>query len=173
MALAASVLVTLSQSGCGAWQAASDSTVAAYDTVFHNRGKTVDVDLTACADPNQDDAGHARSVAVRVYQLKDRKRFDDASYNDLLNSDNAVLAQDVQASMAAVINPGGSASTSQPMERDTKFVAIAAFYQTAARTGTWKLVVPKKKLPDDAPLKLTVSGGTLDISDDHTKAGKK
>ncbi|MBC8642538.1 type VI secretion system lipoprotein TssJ [Caballeronia sp. EK] len=170
---AAAMFITLSLSGCGVWQAASDSTVNAYDTVFHNRGKTVDIDLTAHADLNRDDAGHAKSVAVRVYQLKDRKRFDDASYNDLLNNDDTLLAQDVQARTAVVVNPGGSASTSQPMERETKFVAIAAFYQNVGKAGAWRLIVPTKKLPDDAPLKLTLSDRTLDISNDNAKPARK
>lgn len=169
----ASALMTLSLSACGAWQAASDSTVAAYDTAFHNRGKRVNVDLTARADLNQDDAGRPRSVAVRVYQLKDRTRFDGASYNDLLDKDGALLAPDVLSNVATVVNPGASASVSEPMRRDTKFVAIAAFYQNADKTGSWKQVVPAKKLPDGAPLKLTLAKGTLDVSEDNTNAGKK
>ena len=51
----------------------------------------------------------ATSVAVRVYQLKDRKMFDGASYEDLLGNDRTLLAQDLQASMASVLNPGASA----------------------------------------------------------------
>lgn len=158
---AACVVLTLSMSACGVWQGVSDTSVAAYDTMFHNRGKTVDIDLTAHASLNQDDAGHPTAVAVRVYQLKDRKRFDDATYSDLLSKDERVLAQDLQSRMATVVNPGGSASVSQPIERDSKFVAIAAFYRDAEKAGAWKQVVAVKKLPDNAPLKLTLADRTF------------
>lgn len=52
------------------------------------------------------------------------------------------------------MNPGASASVSQPMEPDTKYVAIVAFYRDPDSKGAWRQVVPKKKLPADAPLKL-------------------
>ncbi|WP_232471144.1 type VI secretion system lipoprotein TssJ [Caballeronia hypogeia] len=162
MGLALTVLL----SGCGVWQAASDSTVDAYDTVFHNRGKSVNVDLSAIPNLNPDDAGHPRSVAVRVYQLKDRKRFDAASFNDLLTKDDVVLEADVQARMAAVVNPGGSASMSQPMERDTKVIAIAAFYPSADKTESWKQVVAVKKLPADVPLELSLAERALSVFDE-------
>jgi type VI secretion system protein VasD len=158
-----SVILTILLSACGAWQAASDSTSNAYDTMFHNRGKTVNVDLNASAGLNQDSAGHSRPVAVRVYQLKERQRFDEASYADLVSKDTTVLASDVQASVAVVVNPGGAASVSQPMLKDTKYVAIAAFYQNFENAGSWKYVVPQKDMPTDTPLKLTLADRTVGI----------
>jgi type VI secretion system protein VasD len=159
-------------SGCGVWQAASDGTVNAYDTIFHNRGKVLSIDLAATANLNPDDSGHPRAVAVRVYQLKDRKRFDAASYPDLLVKDEIVLAPDVQAHMATVINPGGSASVSQPLEKDTEFVGIAAFYQSTDKTRAWKHVITTSKLPGVAPLTLTLESGDLELSN-GAKTAKK
>lgn len=166
--IAVSVALTLLLSGCGVWQAASNTTATAYDTVFHNLGKTVDVDLSADANVNPDSAGHPRSVAVRVYQLKDRKRFDETSHADLVSNDTTVLEPDLQSSMAVVVNPGGAASVSQPMKKDTKFIAIAAIFQTADKPATWKQIVPVKKLPANAPLKLTLTNTTLDVDRDLT-----
>ncbi|GLU33536.1 type VI secretion system lipoprotein TssJ [Trinickia caryophylli] len=148
---AASVLLL---SACGAWQSVSDASSSAYHAVFFKQVKVLDVDLSAREALNPDDAGRATSVAVRVYQLKDRAMFDGASYEDLLNNDRTVLAQDLQASMASVLNPGASASLSQPMQADTKFVAIVAFYRNPGNGGGWKYVIEKKKLSADKPLKL-------------------
>nr|WP_306805649.1 type VI secretion system lipoprotein TssJ [Caballeronia sp. BR00000012568055] len=167
-----SAILTLLLCGCGAWQAASDSTSNAYDTMFHNRGKTINIDLSASDTLNQDSAGRSRSVAVRVYQLKDRKRFDDASYADLVAKDTTVLASDVQSSMAAVVNPGGAISVSQPMMRDTKFVAVAAFYPGADKAGSWKQVIKSKTLSKDEPLKLLLADKTLSLIEE-TKSGTK
>lgn len=151
-----SAMLALLLSGCGVWQAASDKTAAVYDTVFHNLGKTVNVDLTAGENLNQDDAGRSTAVAVRVYQLKERKRFDAASFGELANQDTTVLGPDLLASTAAVVNPGGSASLSQPMIKGTEYVATAVFYQNVDKAGTWKQVVVANKLPFDAPLKLVL-----------------
>lgn len=141
-------------SACGAWQSVSDTTSNAYHAVFFRQVKVLNVDLSARDALNPDDAGRATSVAVRVYQLRDRKLFDGASYNDLLKNDRTVLAQDLLDSMAAVLNPGASASLSQPMNADSKYVAIVAFYRNPGDGGGWKYVIEKKKLDADKPLKL-------------------
>lgn len=141
-------------SACGAWQAVSDTTSGAYHAVFFKQVKVLNVDLSAREALNPDDAGRATSVAVRVYQLKDRRLFDGVSYDDLLKNDRTVLAQDLQDSMATVLNPGASASLSQPMKADSKYVAIVAFYRNPGTANEWKYVIEKKKLDVDKPLKL-------------------
>ncbi|MGF6700820.1 type VI secretion system protein VasD [Paraburkholderia sp. MM5496-R1] len=118
--------------------------------------QVLDIDLSAREALNPDDAGRATSVAVRVYQLKDRKMFDGASYDDLLKNDRTVLAQDLQASMASVLNPGASASLSQPMRADTNYVAVVAFYRNPGSGDGWKYVIEKKKLDADKPLKISL-----------------
>ncbi|KVU66766.1 type VI secretion system lipoprotein TssJ [Burkholderia ubonensis] len=144
-------------SACGAWQSVSDASTSAYRAVFFKQVKVLNVDFTARAALNPDDAGRATSVAVRVYQLKDRKMFDGASYEDLLKSDRTALAQDLQADISTIVNPGASASLSQPMQRDTKYVAIVAFYRNPGDLGAWKRVIEKKKIDADKPLKLELS----------------
>jgi type VI secretion system protein VasD len=156
-------------SACGAWQAVSDTTSGAYHAVFYKQVKVLNVDLSAREALNPDDAGRSTSLAVRVYQLKDRKMFDGVSYDDLLKKDRTVLAQDLQSSMAAVVNPGGSVSLSQPMQADTKYVAIVAFYRNPGNGDGWKYVTVKKKLSADAPLKLTLMDQELVASGDLQK----
>ena len=152
--LAMTTASALLLSACGAWQSVSDSTSNAYRAVFFKQVKVLNVDLSAREALNPDDAGRATSVAVRVYQLKDRKLFDGASYDDLLKNDRTVLAQDLQDSMAAVLNPGASASLSQPMKADSKYVAIVAFYRSPGAGNGWKQVIEKRKLDAEKPLKL-------------------
>ncbi|MGC3023949.1 type VI secretion system lipoprotein TssJ [Burkholderia sp. DN3021] len=144
-------------SGCGAWQSVSDASSNAYRAVFFKQVKVLDVDLSARVALNPDDAGRPTSVAVRVYQLKDRKLFDTASYDDLLKHDRTVLAQDLQADMSTVVSPGASASLSQPMKADTRYVAVVAFYRAPGNRDGWKRIVEKKKLDADKPLKLELS----------------
>ncbi|WP_322029173.1 type VI secretion system lipoprotein TssJ [Paraburkholderia sp. J76] len=156
-------------SGCGAWQSVSDTTSNAFHAVFYKTVKAVNVDLTARQALNPDDAGRPTSVAVRVYQLKDRKMFDGASYDDLLKNDRSVLAQDMLDSMAAAVNPGASASLTQDMKADTQYVAIVAFYRNPCNGGNWKYVTAKKKLDPDKPLKLELVDQLLLAGDAPSK----
>ncbi|KVO03902.1 type VI secretion protein [Burkholderia ubonensis] len=151
ISMVASVLLL---SACGAWQSVSDASSSAYHAVFFKQVKVLNVDLSARDAVNPDDAGRPTSVAIRVYQLKERKQFDGASYDDLLKNDRTVLAQDLQANMASVLNPGAAASLSQPMQADTRFIAIVAFYRNPGNDDGWKYVIERKKLDADKPLKL-------------------
>jgi len=72
-----------------------------------------------------------------------------------------VLAQDLQGSLATVVNPGASASLSQPMQADTEYVAVVAFYRDPDSNGAWRRVIPKKKLSADGPLKLELLANKL------------
>ncbi|WP_236655043.1 type VI secretion system lipoprotein TssJ [Burkholderia pyrrocinia] len=158
-------------SACGAWQAVSDASSGAYHAVVFKQVKVLNVDLSAREALNPDDAGRPTSVAVRVYQLRDRKLFDGASYEDLLKNDRTVLAQDLQASMASVLNPGASASLAQPMQANTKYVAIVAFYRNPGNGDGWKYVIGKKKVDADKPLKLELVDQllvALDGAPEHT-----
>ncbi|KWE36578.1 type VI secretion protein [Burkholderia territorii] len=153
-------------SACGAWQAVSDASSSTYHAVFFKQVKVLNIDLSAREALNPDDAGRPTSVAVRVYQLKDRKMLDGASYEDLLKNDRTVLAQDLQTSMASVMNPGASASLTQPMQADTKYVAIVAFYRNPGNGDGWKYVIEKKKLDADKPLKLELVDQLLIVPND-------
>ncbi|OMG75498.1 type VI secretion system lipoprotein TssJ [Burkholderia ubonensis] len=148
-------------SACGAWQSVSDASSSAYRAVFFKQVKVLNVDFTARAALNPDESGRATSVAVRVYQLKDRKMFDGASYEDLLKNDKTVLAQDLEASMSTTVNPGASASLSQTMQRDAKYVAIVVLYRNPGSDENWKRVVEKKCLDADKPLRLELSENKL------------
>ncbi|WP_250500269.1 type VI secretion system lipoprotein TssJ [Caballeronia sp. GAWG1-5s-s] len=141
-------------SACGAWQAVSDTTSDAYHAVFYRQVKVLNIDLSARDALNPDDAGRATSVAIRIYQLKDRKLFDGTTYDALLKNDRTVLAQDLQDSMATVLSPGASASLSQPMKTEAKYVAVVAFYRNPGTGSGWKYVAEKKMLDADKPLKL-------------------
>ncbi|WP_428995962.1 type VI secretion system lipoprotein TssJ [Paraburkholderia ferrariae] len=156
-------------SACGAWQAVSDTSSSAWHAVFYKQVKVLNVDLSAREALNPDDAGRPTSVAVRIYQLRDRKLFDGASYDDLLKNDRTVLAQDLQDGMAAALNPGASARLSQPMKADTKYVAIVAFYRNPGNGNGWKYVIEKTKLDADKPLNLQLVDQLLLVADDSSR----
>lgn len=155
------VCSSLLLSACGAWQAISDTTVSATKAVFYKQVKVLNVDFKARDGLNPDEKQKSLSVVVRVYQLKDRKAFDTATYNDLLKNDKTVLAQDLLDSHAVIVTPGGAASLSQTMQEDTKFVGIAVFFRDATVDVNWRRVVLKKTLSADDPLKFELQDNQL------------
>jgi type VI secretion system protein VasD len=168
-----SLVAALMLSACGAWQSVSDGTKSAWHAVFYKQVKVLNVDLSARDSLNPDDAGRSTSVAVRVYQLKDRKIFDKASYDDLQKNDRVVLAQDLLDGMAVVVNPGASASLSQPMKNDTSYVAIVALFRNPGTSDGWKYVIQKKKLDADKPLKLELADQIVLVgADANHKSGQ-
>jgi type VI secretion system protein VasD len=157
----AAVAASLSLSACGAWQSVSDTSSSAYQAVFNKQLKTLKVDLNARASLNPDEANRPVSVAVRVYQLKDRKSFDGATYNDLLKNERAVLSADLQDSAGVVVNPGSAASLSQPMRPDTEYIAIVGFFRNPKNDRDWRRVVTRKSLSVSDPLRFDLIGQEL------------
>ncbi|WP_429254433.1 type VI secretion system lipoprotein TssJ [Paraburkholderia sp. GAS334] len=156
----------LTLSACGAWQSVSEGTASTYNAVFHKTVKTLNVDLSARSALNSGAAGEPLSVAVRIYQLKDRKAFDVASYDDLLQNDRTVLAQDLLDTASAIVTPGGAVNLSQPIRADTQYVAVVAFFRDSAGGGNWRRVFPKKALSPDNPLKLQLIDNELVVTSD-------
>ncbi|WP_309249492.1 type VI secretion system lipoprotein TssJ [Paraburkholderia sp. CNPSo 3272] len=156
-------------SACGAWQSVSDGTASAYNAVFHKTVKTLNVDLSARSSLNSTSGNQPFSVAVRIYQLKDRKGFDAASYDDLLNDDRSVLAQDLQDMASVVVAPGGAVNVTQPMKPDAEYVAVVAFFRDATGSTSWRRVFAKKQLSPDDPLKLELVGNDLVAAGDTQK----
>lgn len=101
------------------------------------------------------------SVAVRVYQLKDRKSFDGASYDDLLKNERAVLSADLQDTAGVVVNPGSAASLSQPMRPDTEYIAIVGFFRNPKNDRDWRRVVTRKSLSASSSLRFDLIGQEL------------
>lgn len=144
-------------------------TVSASKAIFTKQVKVLNVDFKACDALNPDENQKPLSVVVRVYQLKDRKAFDVASYGDLLTNDKAVLAQDLLDSKGVVINPGSTVSLSQTMKNETKFAAVAVFFRDSKVDVNWRRVIEKKTLSADEPLKFELMDYQLISAGDANK----
>ncbi len=155
------VAASLLLSGCGAWQAVSDTTVNVTKAVFSKQVKVVHIDFNAHKALNLDDQQRPLTVVVRVYQLRDRKAFDAASYEMLLQQDRVVLAQDLLDMQGAVVRPDGAVSLSQPMREDTRFIAVVAFFRDVPVDADWRRVVARDSLSADQPLRYELLGNQL------------
>jgi type VI secretion system protein VasD len=147
--------------GCGAWQATKDTTVDAYDWVFTTRVKQMNIDVDARVAVNETSAGRALSTVLRLYQLKDAKAFSQLEYVQLQNHDLELLKADLLATKDVVMRPGSSASVSEPMDKDTEYVGVVAFFRAPSSDGVWKLLIPKKQWKDTDPVKVHMQSNLL------------
>ncbi len=102
-------VVTALLAGCGLTQSASDATTAAARSIFYKQVKTLHLDIsarTAMNNDTQDMNDLAVPTLVRVYQLRDSKAVERASYESLLGDDDNLLRSDLLDTRALVIKPG-------------------------------------------------------------------
>lgn len=142
-------------SGCGLTQSVSDGTSSAMKSLFYKQVKTLHLDITAREALNTDtreNTSLSEPVMVRVYQLKDRKTFDKAVYQQLANDAENVLGADLLASRSLVVKPGADASLDMPVDENAQAVAvIGLFRQPDQAKNDWKLLLTRDDLDPDAP----------------------
>ncbi|MBS9438209.1 type VI secretion system lipoprotein TssJ [Photorhabdus noenieputensis] len=151
--------------GCGLTQTVTDGTAAVTQSIFHKQVKTLRLDFSARSALNTTDAQIPLSTVVRVYQLKDNKAFEHASYGELLKDDSEALKADWLAQRDIRVAPKGSVSLNMPMEKMARFVGIVGLFHTpdAANKG-WRLVIRRDELDADKPRTIELGSGTLTLN---------
>jgi|HubBroStandDraft_5_1064220.scaffolds.fasta_scaffold123479_2 type VI secretion system protein VasD len=154
-------LATLAIAACGVAQSMKDGTVDAAKWAFTTQVKTMNLDLVSRSSLNTNGGGQSLSTVVRVYQLKDRQVIDQIAYEQLQDGDIDALKQDLLSTTDLVLRPNASASITEPMNDNTEFVAVVAFFRDDAQKSTWRIVVPKKQWKQTDPVKLEVRDSSL------------
>lgn len=103
---------------------------------------------------------------MRVYQLKDTKAFEKASYSRLLDDDRELLKVDLAGSMEAVLGPGATVKLSAPMADEVQAVGVVGFFRDQDG-ATWQLVIPKSQWKKTDPVKLIVTGNQIELGANH------
>ncbi len=139
--------------GCGLTQTVSDATVSATKSIFYKQIKTLRLDFRGREALNMDrreSSSPSQPVMVRVWQLRDRKGFDDAVYQQLVNDGETQLGDALLASRSLVVKPGMAASLTMPMEADAEFVAVVALFRDPdTDKERWRLVLTREDLDPD------------------------
>ncbi|MEQ2026261.1 type VI secretion system lipoprotein TssJ [Xenorhabdus szentirmaii] len=150
--------------GCGLTQTVSEGTVAVTKAIFFKQIKVLRLDFTPRAALNTDGDQAPLTTMVRVYQLKDRKAFDGADYQQLLRQDEVILKNDLLAQQAVLVMPDGSVSLDMPMENDTQFVAVVGLFRVPDhQKGDWRIVLRSSDLDPDKPRTLELGDGALTL----------
>lgn len=77
---------------------------------------------------------------MRIYQLKDEKRFNQTQYEQLVGDGANLLKEDLLAEQFVVVKPNSAVTLDMPMEEGTQFVAIAALFRDPDM-AQWKLAL--------------------------------
>jgi type VI secretion system protein VasD len=150
--LALTLLLTTFLTGCGLTQGVTDGSKSVGNAVFYKKVKIVHLQFRARAELNPDEDGMALATRVQVYQLKDRKAFDKAGYNALVEDAEATLSDDLVAKKEIQVRPQQTVTFTMPMDEQAQYVAVVAQYRTPdVRKNDWRLVLSRDDLdPDDA-----------------------
>ncbi|MQU28847.1 type VI secretion system lipoprotein TssJ [Pseudomonas helleri] len=152
--------------GCGVTQKVTDATVSTAKAIFYKHVKTLHLDFSARVALNSDTTEmSALSVPtlVRVYQLRDKKAVEMATY-DLLVSDDDKLGSELLGTQAVVVKPGEGVQLNVPLQEQAQFVAVVALFRTPnAQTNTWRLILTRDDLDPDQPRVIELGNNRLTL----------
>jgi type VI secretion system VasD/TssJ family lipoprotein len=100
---------------------------------------------------NENDRKESNSVDIRVYQLKDDARFNQATIEKLWTDDKGALGDDLVAMKGATVFAGSVDDKERTVElgelpESVRFVGVLALYPKEDDKGSRKLVLPKSEI---------------------------
>jgi type VI secretion system protein VasD len=118
---------------------------------------------------NQDDAGGSLPVLVRVYQLRAKERFQQATFKTLWKSDKEALEGDLLERKEVTIHPGKETEIDVDLEvkRGAAFLGVMAVFRQPNAEG-WKQVVAAKSSamnPFTPKVRLVLNNNTITVED--------
>jgi type VI secretion system protein VasD len=136
--------------GCGLTQTVTDATTSTAKAIFYKQVRTLHLDFTGRAAMNTDVAdmnGLSVPTVVRVYQLRDNKAMDKASYDSVLSDADNLLRADLLEQRAMVVKPGEGAQLNIPLNQETRFVTVVALFRSPeTETNSWRLTLTRDDL---------------------------
>ncbi|KWR92081.1 type VI secretion lipoprotein TssJ [Cupriavidus sp. IDO] len=67
----------------------------------------------------------------------------------------------------AVLRPNARVSLNEPMHADAEYVSVVAFFLSPDKDVAWKLVVPKRQWRKTDPVRIAISGSSLELAASH------
>jgi type VI secretion system protein VasD len=162
-----SLVMLTALGGCGLAQTVADGTTSTAKAIFYKQVKTLHLDFSARTALNTDTQNmNDLSVAtlVRVYQLRDSKALEQASYDGLLADDDHLLAGALLDKRAVVVRPEEGAQLNVPLDKDAQFVTVVALFRSPdTQLHTWRLTLTRDDLDPDRARLIEVGGNRLTL----------
>ncbi|MBJ2228480.1 type VI secretion system lipoprotein TssJ [Pseudomonas simiae] len=148
-----SLVMFAALSGCGLAQTVADGTASTAKAIFYKQVKTLHLDFSARTALNtaaSDMSALSVPTLVRVYQLRDSKAVEQATYDGLLGDDNQLLASALLDKRSVVVKPEEGAQLNVPMDKDAQFVTVVALFRSPdTQLNTWRLTLTRDDLDPD------------------------
>ena len=148
-----SLVMFAALSGCGLAQTVADGTASTAKAIFYKQVKTLHLDFSARTALNTaatDMSALSVPTLVRVYQLRDSKAVEHATYDGLLGDDDQLLASALLDKRSVVVKPEEGAQLNVPMDKDAKFVTVVALFRSPdTQLNTWRLTLTRDDLDPD------------------------
>ncbi len=152
-------------SGCGLVQSVSETTTSTTRAIFYKQVNTLHLDLEGRASVNGAAADmNALSVPtlVRIYQLRDGKTLEKATYDELLRDADHVLGADLVSQHSVVVKPGEGAQLNVPMDKSAQVIAVVAlFREPDQQSNQWRLKLERNDLNPDRARVIELSDNRL------------
>jgi type VI secretion system protein VasD len=104
----------------------------------------VNIVLNAANNVNPDAGGQALSVVVRIYQLKDKGRFESADYNAIWKSDKETLSEDLLERQERMIQPGTKEMLEIQTNSQANYIGAVALFRNPSG-DSWRKIIPISK----------------------------
>lgn len=85
--------------------------------------------VSSTADINRNEYGEPLAVVVRIYQLKDNRSFESASFEDLWKQDFQILGNDLVMKEEITMDPAYQRHIELPRHDQAEFLAAMAVYR--------------------------------------------
>ncbi len=83
--------------------------------------------------------GHAAPIQLRIYQLRNKKKFLESTYSDLTSQAHQSLKNDLIAVEKIIVRPGQTINYAKQMDKDVRFIGVVAGYRNF-KYREWKSV---------------------------------
>lgn len=113
--------------------------------------------MIGSADQNPDASGKAAPVAVRIYQLTQTAKFEQADVFALTEHEQETLGQDDAGSQEFVLSPGETQTKKFELKSGVQAIGVAVLYRDID-SAQWRADAP---VATSGPTKLTLNVGKL------------
>jgi type VI secretion system protein VasD len=129
---------------------------------------SVTVRLVGIAPLNEAQAGESRPVEVRVFQLRDETRFQQANIDLLWSNPEEALGDSlIDVRMGVNIfpeqadqNPVGRRVVIEPLSQETRYIGVFALYERSEEGSRQVLVLPVEQAGN---VRLRLTGYTIEV----------
>ncbi|MDF7675606.1 type VI secretion system lipoprotein TssJ [Neisseriaceae bacterium ESL0693] len=96
---------------------------------------------------NQGNQANALTTHMQIYQLRDKARFQEASYYDLLHQADKVLDKDLVQQQTITVMPFSSQEVTGDVDQQSQYIGVVFFFhQPQEDEQSWKLLLSLKDI---------------------------